>query len=402
MSRFPQLNKPGPTLLLDLINQTNKLDLDPDDITFGIPTPVVLEDSPFINTQIEVEGRQGVLIPSQSICYRRIQLDRLFLNENTVFVVESVGGYVSTDYLIGLINDRFGIAISEDDVVEANYQITPGFPSVVTLEAHPSSYTYVGAAEFTLHDENVPTPEEQILGLIRPYVWYRLNDVTPNGVVHDLSGNEWHGAYSSTVVAGESFTTDGGSLAPLGNTSTGYFTFPSGGWTSGAAALEDGLLFSIVVGPYEQALAKTGWQYLIGRIDAGVSPVFKGWACSTHGTVFRFNTSNSQPSSGVDALTTPNNTEPHMITVTCRFNNGNYYWRSYIDGVMVETRTTTDPWTYITGETWRGGSPQNYPSSYGRAMPMSEVIAAPGFSSDEEADAAVAMLYQILFGTAGS
>jgi hypothetical protein len=239
---------------------------------------------------------------------------------------------------------------------------------------------------------------ESVIDLLAPYCWYRLNDVAPGGIVTDSSGNGWHGTYSDTVQVGDAVSSAGSSLKALGKTTNGSFSFPSDGWTMGADSAT-GYIAVMCIGPLDSSLeVPSNAQYVIGKGAASSGPIKCGFVIDQNATHSVFNPSTSAGTSG-RPQGSHTATEAHVIAYAYRTQeSGRVRAQFYVDGSAVTTGNSTygTALTKAVGETWRGGAPDQYPTSYGRRCNIADIMMTPGYSDDTTEAAAMKKLYELL------
>lgn len=143
------LNKPGNELLIDLINEANNLQLTPGMLVFGEPQ-VVDPPSPR-NTDILATPTEELPMASAPVTfnYQRLDLNVLLGGLPKGFDEDEVGILTTAD-LLPLINDRFNLAMTVDDIVVESIVRNDTWPLNVTLTASPTSLTFVGSTTIRL------------------------------------------------------------------------------------------------------------------------------------------------------------------------------------------------------------------------------------------------------------
>jgi len=236
---------------------------------------------------------------------------------------------------------------------------------------------------------------DDIIGTVTPTVWYRLNDVAPNGIARDSSGNGYHGAYSATAAVGVGLSNTGKSLAPQGNTTEGGFTIPGTGFTLNAANLQKGQFWNVFLKRDPTKAVGSQYQHIVGDSqDAGLAC---GFQVSGGDEEVQWNMNRQHQATASRPRTPMPDTEAHMYTIVFRPQGGRDRYSSYVDGKRVTTLLPNSGIEPLTSSAMLyGGSPNRYSSSYGNATFMSELMAGPGWATDAEEASAIAKLYDLL------
>lgn len=150
MKKLTHLNKPSPVLVLDQINKDNA-DTIPELLTFEVvefSNLKAVEGNEGRNSQLDVSliGTTDKL-NSVTVEYWRINLAEMFVGDSMLLPAMSVPE--NTTELITALNNYHGLALSKDDVIYADFDVSE-LPVTVTLEAAPKSYGFIGSVELTL------------------------------------------------------------------------------------------------------------------------------------------------------------------------------------------------------------------------------------------------------------
>lgn len=164
------LNKVGRELVLGLINRTNQLQrpLTLADVQLSAPGEIAAEPG-HRNTQVTVYPAPGSnYIRSKTVTYRRLDFDVLLTGDNAIIGINEETVVNNTNDLIALMNARFGLMLTDEDVVYADYSLV-SFPAQVTIAAAEGSYGYIGQVTLTLaYDLNYAIEVDILAGLDYP------------------------------------------------------------------------------------------------------------------------------------------------------------------------------------------------------------------------------------------
>lgn len=124
------LSKLPEQILVDMINQDNGLNLTPDILSFGLPTPSRTLDGR--NTMVTVSAQPGTRVSGEvALHYSRLPLDSTAVGKNHVFKAD---GALTVAQLIPAINERFGINLQSSEYQNAQL---PAFDGIVGHEQMP-------------------------------------------------------------------------------------------------------------------------------------------------------------------------------------------------------------------------------------------------------------------------
>lgn len=149
--QYVHLNKIGKELILDLINRDNQAYL-PTPLTFADIDISEPEAIPSVegsrNTRVLVTPAVGSKYSSERlVSYWRLDLEILFKEEfRTLGITDTIE---DTNDLIAVLNQRFGLVLTEDDV-EIEPIDTETMPVDYTLKTKEGSYAFIGEVTFTL------------------------------------------------------------------------------------------------------------------------------------------------------------------------------------------------------------------------------------------------------------
>lgn len=141
-------------VILDGINQQRGLALTKDVVTTTAPVPA---DNQGRNTMIRVSvPGSGINVDTY---YRRLNLATLFqyVSKN----IEDVG-HTSVFDLLPTLADRRSVTLNQSDFVNVVIERDDD-QTIVTLEAHPESLTFVGAIQLYLGDGEPEIPLDALL-----------------------------------------------------------------------------------------------------------------------------------------------------------------------------------------------------------------------------------------------
>jgi hypothetical protein len=141
--------KPGPALLVDLINESNDTIFQPGDLTFS--TPLVYSDPAFpgINTRITASGTgtTGFEGP-QDLFYSRLDLDYMLGVRDNRYTVPA-DQPIDLAALLTQLNARCALGITTSDVLlDSTDPISA--PTEIILSALVFSLTYIGETTLVL------------------------------------------------------------------------------------------------------------------------------------------------------------------------------------------------------------------------------------------------------------
>lgn len=172
---MPLFNKPSTALVYDLINEANPdlpVALTPSNAKLDNPTVTTVPGNSALNTAINCISVGGDYIGRESLNYRRLGLDKL-LRGITVQMDKysanqgAAGSVVFTVYnLLPLINAKYGLNLTTDDVVDANIlrgntQENGFYTTTITVNAKGTSLGYVGS--FALKWKGAPQDLESMI-----------------------------------------------------------------------------------------------------------------------------------------------------------------------------------------------------------------------------------------------
>ncbi len=145
------LNKPGNELLIDLINEANNLQITPGMLTFGAPQ--VVDPPAPRNTDIVATPTEELPTATgpTTFNYQRLNLNVLLGGLPKGFEEDETGILTTAD-LLPLLNDRFNLAMTEEDIVVESIIRDGMLPLSVTLTASATSLTYVGSVVLRLEE----------------------------------------------------------------------------------------------------------------------------------------------------------------------------------------------------------------------------------------------------------
>jgi hypothetical protein len=283
------------------------------------------------------------------------------------------------------------LAISRDGVLWSNNDFAQ---SQWSSTVSPVSNSNVGNIMLRGQQYKRYNVADDIIGSVNPTVWYRLNDVAPNGVAADSSGNGYHGTYSATAAAGVGLSVSGKSLAPQGQTTQGGFTLPGTGFTLNATNAK-GQFWSVFVKRDPTKAVGSQYQHIVGSSgDAGLTC---GFQVDTNDLQVQWNMRGSHVSTAQRPRTPMSDKEAHMYTIVYRPQDGRDRYSAYVDGQrVVAFLPNSEIIPQVFNQTLYGGSPNDYGSSYGNCSFMSELMAGPGWETDSEEASAIAKLYDLL------
>jgi hypothetical protein len=151
MSQLP--DRPGPQLIVKMINDANGTTFTVSDFTFGTPSPSV---RPNYDTQIDMTfnsgPRSGVV---QRFYYNRLDIVILLGQPGLTF--ENNGQFNTTTQALTQINTRKNLHLSIDDVEEDTFDLSV-LPTVLTITSKPNSLVLrpSGLVQFTVTAVTTP------------------------------------------------------------------------------------------------------------------------------------------------------------------------------------------------------------------------------------------------------
>lgn len=140
------LNKPSSDLIIDLINIANSSTLDETKITFAAPTVITPgqdgHNSTSLVSSIPGSGYRG----NVTVSYIRLDIGLLFAN---IALNLNVTTYTSTKDLLPLLNSKFGLGLTTDDIQDNPIDKT-GNPVTHTIVTKATSLAYIGQVTTTI------------------------------------------------------------------------------------------------------------------------------------------------------------------------------------------------------------------------------------------------------------
>lgn len=144
--------KPGPELLVDLINESNETIFQPGDLSFSSPLPYVDSNHPEVNTQIVASGTgtTGFTGPA-TLYYNRLDLDYMLGVRDNSYAVPAAQP-IDVAAVLTQLNARCELGLGLDDaMLDTTEAITA--PTEVILGALATSLTYVGQTTLILYPQ---------------------------------------------------------------------------------------------------------------------------------------------------------------------------------------------------------------------------------------------------------
>jgi hypothetical protein len=139
--------KPGPELLVDMVNALLATAYTTDDFTFGTPRAVTRGDGR--NTAIDLTVARGPLTGQVStVYYNRLDLSVLLDPREIEFTLNA--GEARTVDLVPALNTMFGWTFSANDLIDLPLEATGAEPVVQNLMAHPDSLICFGSGTCAL------------------------------------------------------------------------------------------------------------------------------------------------------------------------------------------------------------------------------------------------------------
>jgi hypothetical protein len=207
MAQLP--DRPGPQLIVKMINDANNTTFTVNDFTFGTPEPSV---RPNFDTQIDLTFVTAPYIGTiKRFYYNRLDLTLLIGLSNTSF--EDSGLFVNTSGVLDAINARRSLHLSLNDVVDDTFDIV-GYPANLQLTARNDSLVLLpgGAVDIEVTE---PVVTEEFLRLDFTYVDQEgpaflsfiayVNDAVDNGPSPDFSALD--AAYAYRITEEEQYRT---------------------------------------------------------------------------------------------------------------------------------------------------------------------------------------------------
>lgn len=149
---FPAKGLPTSQMVINIINQTNFLELRASDVTLGVPAAAAQgadKNTDLVITAVGTANYSG----SATVHYDRLDLAQLFngLTSNQQVQVPVQAGWATTIDLLQYLNDNYDLQLSVDDIESAALTATP-YPATQTLTAKSTSYGYIGTYDVQLVD----------------------------------------------------------------------------------------------------------------------------------------------------------------------------------------------------------------------------------------------------------
>lgn len=143
----------GPIILTRMLNDALSTTFAPEDIVYETPRVI---DKDGRNTKLPLRVVQGPMTGRRSICYyNRLDLARLIGNLSASIV--DTGALNRVEDVLAIIRERYGYALTTDDIVNSNIVIN-GYPTTVVLEAKPDSYLVYGSVSVDIVENGSDTP----------------------------------------------------------------------------------------------------------------------------------------------------------------------------------------------------------------------------------------------------
>ena len=207
MAQLP--DRPGPLLILKMINDTQGTTYTSENVSFGLPEA---STDPARDTQIAVTFTGGILDgTTKTFYYNRLDLALLLGAWSTSFVDN--GQFNSVTEAIEEINSRCSLHLSLDDVQPATYDLS-AYPATLALTPQPASLMLLptGVAQFIVTQ---PAGQEESLILDFTYVDEQtpafitfiayVDDARDNGPGPDFSALD--ATYAYRITGNESYRT---------------------------------------------------------------------------------------------------------------------------------------------------------------------------------------------------
>jgi hypothetical protein len=154
-------NQPSQQILLDLVNDTNTQNgsllspLTTEQVDIGGPVVLVGDDAG--NTSVSLTAIAGSgYSDSVTVKYNRIEMSSIPGALSTVF---SRNGSTTLSGLLTEINTRYGLQITQDDIVDATINLNPLLPNgteSMGLTASSTALVWLGQLPITIQNDLVP------------------------------------------------------------------------------------------------------------------------------------------------------------------------------------------------------------------------------------------------------
>lgn len=132
MAQLP--DRPGPQLIVKMINDANATAFNVDDFSFGVPEPSERQNH---NTQIDLTFTNGPYFGTvKRFYYNRLDFALLIESFNTTFIDD--GSFTNTASVLSQINERMALHLTLLDVVNQIF-VVGTYPANLTLNAEASS-----------------------------------------------------------------------------------------------------------------------------------------------------------------------------------------------------------------------------------------------------------------------
>lgn len=152
MAHISDFSKSADEIILDLINDTNVSDLTLLQIQYG--SPAAIEGAH--NTQLQVNGVLGSGIGGQvTVTYNRLPI-QLFVPAEGLDITDPDAVLFSE--LIPVINQRLGIRLSENDIVDdliGDWAGVPDETKTLSIQMSPDALCFIDALPVTLRSDQV-------------------------------------------------------------------------------------------------------------------------------------------------------------------------------------------------------------------------------------------------------
>lgn len=142
--------KPGPELLIDMINEELSSSYVEGDVIFGAPQPVPLTD---YNTAMSISFTVPQPGQPRRVTYNRLRLDVITGTE--AVSVPDTGVYDNAQDLAPYLSARFNAVILPTDIVSQRFDMGE-YPFRITLAAAPGSQIYIGTCLIDFVEESTP------------------------------------------------------------------------------------------------------------------------------------------------------------------------------------------------------------------------------------------------------
>lgn len=208
------LNKASSSLVLDLINTSNSLDLSFQNISFE--TPVLLaDDEDGKNTSLVVAAidKQGY-VGNVTIKYNRVGFEELEAKDNTLLEIPVDG---TMDDIVLALNSRYGLQlVIDNDIVEADLIDVIGYePALISLDAVLGSYGFHGTLNLDIAWESIDLEDaiasNNLIGL-------KLQDIILSGYLVEYADLTGYGTNQTLIRSNLAFYDSGtNSVSYYGN-----------------------------------------------------------------------------------------------------------------------------------------------------------------------------------------